>query len=201
MSQMDTSSSNAMRGAESADDAAAALSLAAARTQRRNQPQILVILGVLVLVGAGVWTFVKWSGASEANEKADTARGQARQAMEAVAKLQAFSAASANTAAAVAPANIRSTIETAGTRAGLKKAVGVGSQNTTRTSDEKWMQVRYAYTLREESLESLLRWIEIVKQDISDVEVLAVSIVPEASEWRMTVTFVRFERKAEGSAT
>jgi hypothetical protein len=77
----------------------------------------------------------------------------------------------------------------------------VGSQSTSRTSDEKWNQVRYAYTLRDESLAAMLRWVEIVKQDVPDLEVSAVSIVPEANEWRMTVTYVRFERKAEGSTT
>ncbi|HLP86177.1 MAG TPA: hypothetical protein VK157_17625 [Phycisphaerales bacterium] len=197
MSQVDTSASTL----PGADDAAAALSLAAARTQRRNQPQYLVLLGVLALVGVGVWTAVKWAGAMEARDTAEAARGQAQKAMEAVAKLQAYAAAAQAGPATVAPANIRSTIESAGQRAGLKKPVGVGSQSTQRTSDEKWNQVRYAYTLRDESLAALLNWVEIVKQDIADIEVSAVSIVPEANEWRLTVTFVRFERKAEGSAT
>lgn len=198
MSQVDTSS--ALPG--SADDAAATLALTAARTQRRNQPQYLVLLGVLVLVGVSVWSVVKWTASRDAAERADAARVQAERAMEAVAKLQAYAAANqGNANLAVAPANIRSTIESAGSRAGLSKPVGVGSQSTSRTNDDKWNQVRYAYTLRDESLAAMLRWVEIVKQDVPDLEVSAVSIVPEANEWRMTVTYVRFERKAEGSTT
>jgi hypothetical protein len=197
MTQVDTSSENALN----ADDAAASLALTAARTQRRNQPQFLVLLGVLALVGAAVWTTVKWSASRAAADRADAARSQAQRAMEAVAKLQAYGAASQNAGPAVAPANIRSTIESAGTRAGLSKAVGVGSQSTSRTGDDKWNQVKYAYTLRDESLAAMLRWVEIVKQDVPDLEVSAMTVVPEANEWRLTVTYVRFERKAEGSAT
>lgn len=197
MSQVDTSTTLA----GSADDAAATLALKAARTQRRNQPQFLVLLGVLALVAASVWTAVKWADSRDAADRAEAARSQAQRAMEAVRKLEAFAAANQGSAnLAVAPANIRSTIESAGSRAGLSKPVGVGSQSTSRADDE-WNQVRYAYTLRDESLAAMLRWVEIVKQDVPDLEVSAVSIVPEANEWRMTVTYVRFERKPEGSTT
>lgn len=198
MSQVDTSTTLA----GSADDAAATLALKAARTQRRNQPQYLVLLGVLALVATSVWTVVNWTNSRGAAERAEAARSQAQRAMEAVAKLEKFAAANQGGAnLAVAPANIRSTIESAGSRAGLSTPVGVGSQSTSRAGDDEWNQVRYAYTLRDESLAAMLRWVEIVKQDVPDLEVSAVSIVPEANEWRMTVTYVRFERKAEGSTT
>jgi len=56
-------------------------------------------------------------------------------------------------------------------------------------------KLTYPYTVRDNSLEHLLDWVKISKEQIPGLEVSDLSIKPNTQDWTLTVTFTRYERK------
>ena len=80
----------------------------------------------------------------------------------------------------------------------MLKAVPIGSRTVNPDRNIGWNQVRYSYNIKDESLDSLLRWAQFVQDDVPSLEVYSVTLRPEATEWSLTIVFSRWE-KPEGS--
>jgi hypothetical protein len=177
------------------------LTTAAASSQRRNTPRFLVLLALLGLVLCTGWAWHCRSLAKAAARDADLAKLKAKEITLAVAKLRGLieaEAAGPGVRASQPMSQLLSVIEAAGARAGLKKQLPVGGRVPQPRTAEGWQQVRVSYALRDESLEAVMKWIDLAQEEIEGLAVSAMKIHPEANEWNVNVTFSRWE-KAEGT--
>ena len=87
---------------------------------------------------------------------------------------------------------IRSRIMAAGTEAGLKNAVQLPRNEKSRGGTDA-VQQRLVYDVRDESLDAIVRWIDIALRGTTGLEVYALSVRPEANQWNCKVTFSRWE--------
>lgn len=184
-----------------AQDTVSMLSVAAARGERRNKPTFVVALGVIALVVSVTFAGYSWFNFAKARKAADEAKAESVVMLEQAAQLQSLIDDEANGTgprAAEPATNVLSKIEASGARAGLKKAVPIGSRTVNPDRTIGWNQVRYSYNIKDESLDALLRWAQFVQDDVPSLEVYSVTLRPEATEWSFTVVFSRWE-KPEGS--
>lgn len=85
-----------------------------------------------------------------------------------------------------------SRIEAAATTAGLKD--GPAIPQPTRQSIQGAVKVTYRYTMRDPSLENLLAWVEGAEREVPGLEVSSIDLTPGPKDWKLEVTFVRWER-------
>ncbi len=202
MSQMPTSASFETKDSlAAAQDTISMLSAAAARGERRNKPTFVVALGVIALAASLLFAGFGWFSFTKARKAAENAKSESNAMLEQAAQLQSLIDDEANGTgprAAEPATNVLSKIEASGTRAGLKKAVPIGSRTVNPDRTIGWNQVRYSYNVKDESLDALLRWAQFVQDDVPSLDVYSVTLRPEATEWSLTVVFSRWE-KPEGS--
>lgn len=202
MSQMPSNASFETKDSMSAaQDTVSMLSVAAARGERRNKPTFVVALGVIALVASVAFAGWSWFNFVAARNAAEQAKTESDVMLEQAAQLQAMIDDETNGTgprAVESGTNTMSKIEAAGTRAGLKKPVPVTSRTVNPDRTIGWNQVRYAYNVKDESLDALLRWAQFVQDDVPSLEVYSVTLRPEATEWSLTIVFSRWE-KPEGS--
>ncbi|MFO0857550.1 MAG: hypothetical protein U0640_09375 [Phycisphaerales bacterium] len=202
MSQMPSNASFETKDSMSAaQDTVSMLSVAAARGERRNKPTFVVALGVIALVASVAFAGWSWFNFVAARNAAEQAKTESGVMLEQAAQLQAMIDDETNGTgprAAEPATNVLSKIEASGARAGLKKAVPIGSRTVNPDRNIGWNQVRYSYNIKDESLDALLRWAQFVQDDVPSLEVYSVTLRPEATEWSLTIVFSRWE-KPEGS--
>jgi hypothetical protein len=180
-------------------DATAGLSLAAARTARRNRPSFLVALGILALAIGLIYALTGWLSHRDALVQATRAETFAKKILDAAAQLKNLQATEGSGGPRVGDqGNVLSRIEAAGQRAGLSKAVPVGNTTRTPNRDTGWVQIGHQYNVKDPSLDAILRWMQFAADDNPGLEVSQAVLRPEATEWSMTVVFNRWE-KPEGS--
>lgn len=170
----------------------------ASRTERANQPRHLVILGVVALFACLLALLVTWGSYRNAREAMERQRNTARNVVQSAGRLKALQAAAAASGEgprlADAPANILGTIESAGAEARLRDAVRAPSIRTAPRTSSNTVRSAYAYDVRDPSLSALIDWIERSTQSVPGLEAYAITVNPEAQQWRVRVTFSRWQR-------
>lgn len=202
MSQMPSNSGFDPRAeASAAQDTISDLAVAAARGERRNKPTLLIALSAILLVAGVVFAVVNLFGYTQARAAAEKAKAESTAILEQTALLRALIDEEANGSGVHASdpsTNVLSTIEAAGSRAGLQKAVPLGNRSVTPDRTLGWNLVRYSYNVKDPSLDALLNWSQLVLEDLPSLEVYSVTLRPEATEWSYTIVYSRWE-KPEGS--
>lgn len=195
MSQIPTTSAN-----DAIEQLRAELSASAARTQRANRPQLIVIIAALGLMSALVFLFLSWRAKSDAETTLRRNESFAKSALESAARLRALKAKATQNRTADQGADVltqlRSRLQDTAELAGVKQAKTMLPRNTrsNRSPTGKSVQNLYDYEVRDESLPALLTWVERSTTDVQGLEVSSISILPEATQWTMRVTFARWEK-------
>jgi len=183
-----------------AEDARFALAAEGARAERRNRPRHLVLMAGLLLSIAIAFLMTSWSAAAAARERAASARSTAEDALLTAARLQRVMQADAGGGGprASEPASlVLSSVELAGTKAGLRNPVPPPPPPaTSRRQGLGTEQLRWTYAVNDESLPALLAWVEQAAADVPGLEVHALTLTPEPqnNRWGLKVTFARWER-------
>ncbi len=186
----------------SIDDLRSRLAAQASRAEQRNRPRVL-ILGAAVLFAVGAW--FAWDGfqrRSDASGQAAAAQRNAEATLAAASRLQGLIASTSGQDGpepSEPTSGLLSRIEALGPRAGLKSRVPIGSLSTKPERSLGWNQVRATYTIRDESMNAILTWVNMVVGDIPGMEVHTITIRPEAAEWVVIVIFSRWEKAESGS--
>lgn len=171
------------------------LGSAALRQEGQNRPVKLVVVTGVVLVASVVFLLMGTSRRFSANDKLERGKARTMEVLSLADRLEKLKAAAQQRAGAnlgVPIEGIRSRIVAAGTEAGLKSPVQLPSVKKYRGGSEAAQQ-RLAYDVHDESLEAIVRWIQVALEGTSGLEVYAISIRPEATQWNCKVTFSRWE--------
>ncbi len=171
------------------------VAVAAARQARRNTPTHLIVLALLLLGIALICTLVAGASRAAAQERLDAQKRQSARVAELVARLNQFNEAERTGVQRWGqPAErVQSKIQQAAVQAGVKAAIP--PVNPTRSSPiGNAQRIQFKYDIRDESLNSLLKWVELATRDVPGLEVYSVRIRPEANQWDLNVTFSRWER-------
>lgn len=192
--------------AASSSDALDQLALTAARTQRRNQPRALVVLGVLAVLGALTYASMGWRARSDARDRLATTQEFDTKVRTALAKLKALQDASGAGGATAASEKqtgehaLSTIIELAG-EAGLASPLGATTPNTSDASRAQgWSQTTYVYTVKDPSIDAVLRWMELVLERIPGMGINKLTVRPEPTVWSVTVEFARWHRPDQARA-
>jgi hypothetical protein len=183
------------------DEARTMLAAVASRAEQRNRPRTLVLASMVLLV-LGAW--FAWSGyrsAQDASSRARAAQTNAEKTVQAASRLRVIqNDESGDGIQASAPmTQLLSTIEGLGPSAGLAKPVPLPQRQTTPVRSLGWNQVKATYSIRDASLDAILRWANSIVERVPGMEVHAVTVSPEATEWLVIIVFSRWE-KAEGGS-
>lgn len=173
------------------------LAARASAAERRNRPTMLVVLGLIVVMLASV--FLAWSlfKRSSSTERLDRTRNELRTIMTEIATIEQLRAegAASDDAGAFAPIpNLLSDIEGLSGRAGIARIL---APRESTDSVRGAARHKYAYNgVKDESLENLLEWVRLVRDEVPGMRVFSIKINPDRRDnaWNMDVTFSRFEQ-------
>jgi hypothetical protein len=173
----------------------------AARMARRNQPKGLLVVAGLLLAAMLLYLVFAAFSLQAANKDLNAMRGRAEDAVRYAGELKALRALGAiNPAVTSSASQLRTRVEQAGLDAGLSQTVklpieraesvivGLGSR-----------QYKYTYDITDPNLGALLAWVQKSVAAVPGLEVYGIKLKPEPNQWRLTVTFSRWQ-KTEGSS-
>lgn len=194
-------------GAEE-DQARLELAMAAATAERGNQPRGLVILGVVLLLGAMVYTGSGWMARTATLRKVEDARREARQVMAVAAKVEALREVQASRGLAADP-RVGKAIEDLATAAGVKadasgKALVIPETEVTGLAVPGVAQKKYTAKVTGQDPKALMQWLVGVQSssETRGVEISQITLRPDASPaagagggWSMDIEFVRWESR------
>lgn len=187
-------------GAAALDDLRDRVGAAAARRSAQNRPRHLVILALLLLLVSAITLVLAYRSRQTAMEELDTERARARRVDEIVRELGELKARSSNGQPQFGQplATVRSRIETAATRAGLRDPLPVPRTNTdTNVGGRTQVQrVRFTYDVKDPSLDALLQWVTFSMEDVPDLDVYSLKLNPMTTQgvWSLNIVFSRWER-------
>ena len=168
--------------------------------ERANSPKHLVVLGLFVVLVSLVILIFAWrikAGAIENNRrKAD----ELTRIHELIANIETL-----ENAQNVNPLqdenqpipDILSQFKRYATQAKIERDIGLPSNNNKTSRVQPMLnstKIIYPYSVRDPSLASLLDWVQISTEQIPGLGVQEITIKPEAKNWFLKVTFVRYER-------
>lgn len=170
----------------------------ASARERRNRPRGLLVLG-LVVAAIGLITL----GVGFLRDRSATAdlRKHERQLAELVrldAQLQALASADGpDDADELAPVpNLLTQLEDLAIDAGLGKPPTPQPRPDRERTAEGLQRIKITYpTMRSSDPAVLLGWVRDATEQIPGLEVFSISLRPGATDWTMSVTFTRWERK------
>lgn len=162
---------------------------------RANRPTHLVffaalVLGVALVVAILAWRADAGAGRSLRNRVAELT--QIRDRADRLATLRAQLAGSPAEDRNRPIPDLLSTMGALAREAGLSDPPAVPS--TDNDPFEGARRVSYTYTVRDESVENLVGWVELATERIPGMHTRRITLKPQANAWTMDVTFARFER-------
>ncbi len=182
-----------------------ALAAVAARTERQNQPKVLLYGAGVLLVAALIFLGVAFQGSLAASNELNTQKKQAEEVAMQAGKLKALRAYIASDPGVNQPATqVLTRIEQAAVDVGLKVPTPLmpAAKHNDRAPGASSQLARLDYEIRSESLPQLLQWVQKAQENVPGLEVYGVSLRPAsptgAHEWVFRVSFARWE-KVEGS--
>lgn len=184
--------------AHAAEDLRLSLALAAARTARRNHPSYLAWGGALLLAVALLYLLMSYNALAAANDRLESAKGNAEEAAKITGKLAALIAAEqgAEGLRAFDPApNLRTEIDRIAKDAGFKGDAPVPRVVPDQVPGVKGVLRKFTYDVRGQQLPVLMTWMDRCTKQINGLEVYSITLTPEPTAWNLKVTFSRWERE------
>jgi hypothetical protein len=179
-----------------------ALASAAARTERQNQPRVLLFAAGLLLLIALIFVGVAFQGSLAASSDLRSQRLQTDDVIKRAGRYKALREAGSSDAAIIHPQQnqLVSRIQGAGVDAGLKNPVPL----YTAKREEKppgmgAKQTRYDFDVKDEELPKLLLWVQKATASVPGLELYSITLKPEAHQWSLRATFSIWE-KIEGTS-
>ncbi|MBY0113490.1 MAG: hypothetical protein K2Y21_11750 [Phycisphaerales bacterium] len=165
------------------------------RAERTNRPTSLIALAsaalVIALCMVGYYALAR-VGAASRYEQANT---KANQVNLLVSRLQSFDKTNEALREQFAPLpNLQTLITEAATNAGLKSRPAAQTPVASGTAGDLVRRTWRYNDIREESLEKAFDWINRAVR-IPGLELTGLVVKPEAQNWKLEVTFGRWERK------
>lgn len=180
----------------SIDELKGELGVAAARQQAQNRPVKLLVVTGAVFLAAVIFLVVGVSKRYSADQDLLRAKNQASEILRLSERLNALKATAQQREGqglGLKIDMIRSRIVSAGPEAGLKNPLPLPRDLTPGRGGAEAIQRRFEFDMRDESLAAIIRWIEISLERTSGLEVYAIALKPEATQWSCKVTFSRWE--------
>lgn len=192
-------------GAESVADGAMQdarfeLAAAAAAGERANRPTHLIVIGAILVAVAVIAAGVSLSGRLASQKKLSRETGNADVVMRLVAEWKQIDEAQQQQGPKRGAGSIpiRTAIGQAATTAGMKTQPALPVQPRSPRKVGELIQNRLEYRdVRDESAEALLKWVHLAMHDVPGLEVFALSLAPDGPNWKMSVTFSRWERPGD----
>jgi len=182
------------------DDDRSRQSMLALRSERQSRPTHLIVLAGLLVAVAAVTTWTSSASLAKAERSLNFQRKMASEIVDASSKLTQLRQTSVTEGSGENEAipQLRSRVAQAAAEAGLKNPNILPSTERAdpRRPGLNSIQRKFTYDVRDESLASLVKWVELAIRDVPDLEVYSVKLLPEAQQWHLLVTFSRWERAA-----
>ena len=166
------------------------------RTERTNRPTSYIVLAgaalLLSMLFVGYYALARSSASSR--YQAEVTRAAAVQRL--VQKLQAYDNANESLREQFAPLpDLQSRIADAATAAGLKSRPAAQTPVTSGNAGDLVRRTWRYNDIREESIEKTFDWINRCTREVRGLELIGLVVRPEAQNWKVEVTFGRWERK------
>lgn len=177
------------------EDFKSELGVVAMRQEGQNRPVRLVVVAGFVLVVSVIFLLWGISRKFSADSALSTNEERTKQILALADQLDRLKAAAQERGGAtlgVPIESIRSKIIAAGAEAGMKNSIALPTFDKARGGADAEQQ-RLTFDVRDESLASIVRWIETAIGDTTGLEVYSISIKPEANQWNCKVTFSRWQ--------
>lgn len=191
------------------EDARMIAAASAARTERQNQPRHLIILALVMLVIAAATLLNAMNASAAADRSLAFQKTKASRVASKLGELEALrqrqSSAESSTKLNESSSQIMAKITGAGATVGIKEPVRPPSITTPKANDQGSRQLKLPFTVSDESLPTLLAWVDRCLAEVSGLEVYSISVAPEPPQnptrWKLSVTFSRWEKvdKGEGA--
>jgi hypothetical protein len=173
----------------------------AAGNERANRPTVLLLLAGFVLAAALLFALVSYS------QYAAAKRVLARQSYEAttiaqnvaaVRALRANSAADTGRGLSEQDETIRSRLIDIAVGAGINRA-GINPPTLTRVRKPNLgsVQMNVTFDVRDPNLQALMTWLDRATEQMAGIEVQKIKLEPKEQDWRLLVTFTRWEKAEE----
>jgi hypothetical protein len=180
------------------DEARFELAMAAAGRARRNRPTALVVAGAAALALAAVLTI--WGVSARATAWAALKREQGASASLDLLRaewerLDEAQREGGDSQAGRVIRDLQAQMESLATRAGMK-AIPNHPRIPTPSLRGGVQVYEYHYSeVRDPELKALVEWMRLATTEIPGLEVYSVILTPEANNWKLDVTFRRWQRE------
>lgn len=184
--------------AQASEDLRLSLSMAAARTARRNHPVMLVYASTLLLLIAGIYLLTSFTSLQDARDREDSAKLNAEEATRITGRLASLIAAEQGGEGlrAFDPApNLRTEIDRIARDAGFKGDPPVPRVTPDKVPGVNAILRKVQYDVRGQQLPVLMTWMDRCTRQINGLEVYSITLTPEPSAWSLKVVFSRWERE------
>lgn len=178
------------------DDERYEMTASAHASQRRNRPRHLVALGAAVLAVGAIALLAAWSSNRGADARLERAREELTQIKGETAKLEQIRTIARERPAGVDPyqpiPTFLSQLEELATEAGLANTPPIPQKRSIAVGGGQ--RVEWPYVVNDPSLEALLSWVRLAIDRIPGTFPHSIDISPTGEQWRMRVSFARYER-------
>jgi len=184
--------------ARTADDARFQMTMAAAGAERRNRPRWLPALALAALLLALIAMLASIGRRASAAAELRAAREHRARIGALVAELEQLQETPTDPMAAQEGADIHdllSKIENYATEAGLKEKPRIPNTREEDKSDEGEYRVYTYADVRDNSIEALLKWIQMVDERVPGMQISTLILKPDGQGWKANVSFRRWVRK------
>tara|TARA_R110002096_G_scaffold173781_2_gene347992 strand:- start:153360 stop:153929 length:570 start_codon:yes stop_codon:yes gene_type:complete len=166
----------------------------AAMHERQSRPVHFVVFGLIVFVAALIFIAVAWNHNSAANKKLlgnHLAAVNVERMIAQISELESAQTQSTDDDRFSPIPDIKTRIERIGEQMGLSIPI---PRNTQPRTEGNARLLSFPYTVRDESLEKILQWIQQSQTQIPGLEVREITINLNAKSWQTKVTLTRYER-------
>lgn len=164
--------------------------------ERRSRPAHLVAFGVLFFVAAVMFLAFAWKHNSASENKLlgnRVAAVNVEQMMERIKQLEIAQSESTGDDLYAPIPDILTRITRIGEQVGLQNPIGLPRNTPPRTEGSARL-MSYPYTVRDQSLQGILEWIQQTQEQIPGLQVRDLAINLNAQSWVVKVTLTRYER-------
>ncbi len=167
--------------------------------ERTNSPKHLVILGLFIVIASLIILIFAWrikAGAIESYSQRANELTRIHQLITNIETLESAQNVNPLQDENQPISDILSQFKRYATQAKIASDIGLPGNNKTSRVQPMLNSTRiiYPYSVRDPSLVSLLDWVQISTEQIPGLGVQGITIKPEAKNWSLKVTFVRYER-------
>jgi type II secretory pathway pseudopilin PulG len=163
---------------------------------RRNHPSHLVVLAVMALIASLIVLALAWRTDAKAHQNLRNKvfqLGSIKSELETLERLEQQAATTTRNAEFDPIPNMRSRLETIASSVGLDSLQGV-LPKTSSNNLSNAIKRNYTYTVRDESLENILAWVQGSVEQVPGLQVSSIDIKPTNTTWTVLVTLYRYER-------